>query len=130
MDRYVSVGLGVLAGALLFEAALVPGIVIGGGAVLAARYLPRFGRRPVRNTTRLVQTRRVRGAPPPLRQTDAPSVLLPSGLRIKQAAAKTITFRIIVTRLYDKLCGAGRICGRGRSVDVLACGRADFLFRT
>jgi len=73
MDRYVSVGLGVLAGALLFEAALVAGIVIGGGAVLAARYLPRFGRRPVRNTARLVQTRRVRGAA--------------TRMRIRQAAA-------------------------------------------
>ena len=45
MDRYVTVGLGVLAGALLFEAALIPGIVIGGSAVLAARYLPRLSRR-------------------------------------------------------------------------------------
>ena len=34
MNRYVTVGLGVLAGAALFEAALIPGIVIGGAAVL------------------------------------------------------------------------------------------------
>jgi hypothetical protein len=40
MDRYVTVGIGVLAGVVLFEAALIPGIVIGGSAVLAARYVP------------------------------------------------------------------------------------------
>jgi uncharacterized membrane protein len=99
MDRYVTVGLGVLAGALLFEAALIPGIVIGGSAVLAARYLPRRSRRPLPDADRVVQARRIRGAIPPLEQNDAPSISLPSGLRIKQAVAKTITFRVIVTGL-------------------------------
>ena len=99
MDRYVTVGLGVLAGALLFEAALIPGIVIGGSAMLAARYLPRLSRRPLPDADRVVQARRVRSATPPLKQNDAPSISLPTGLRIKQAVAKTITFRIIVTGL-------------------------------
>ena len=35
MKPYVTVGLTVLAGAALFEAALIPGILIGGAAVLA-----------------------------------------------------------------------------------------------
>ena len=99
MDRYVTVGLGVLAGALLFEAALIPGIVIGGGAVLAARYLPRLSRRPSPDARRVVQARRVRGATLLPKQNGAPSLSLPAGLRIKQAVAKTITFRIIVTGL-------------------------------
>src|SRR5262245_23724611 len=99
MDRYVSVGLGMLAGALLFEAALVPGMLAGGGAWLAPRYLPGFGRRPERDAARLGKTRRVRDVAVPLRQSDAPSVSLPSGLRVKQAVAKTITFRIIVIGL-------------------------------
>src|SRR5262249_23597152 len=43
--------------------------------------------------------RRVRDVAVPLRQSDAPSVSLPSGLRVKQAVAKTITFRIIVIGL-------------------------------
>jgi uncharacterized membrane protein len=94
MDRYVTVGLGVLAGAVLFEAALIPGIVIGGGAVLAARYLPRLSSRPSLDAKR-AQPRRRHAALPP-RPDDALPISLPAGLRIKQAVAKTITFRIIV----------------------------------
>ena len=41
MKPYVTVGLSVLAGVALFEVALVPGILIGGAAVLAPRYLPK-----------------------------------------------------------------------------------------
>ena len=99
MNRYVTVGLGVLAGAVLFETALIPGIVIGGGAVLATRYLPRLSRRLLPGAERVVQPRRRPGAALPARPDDAPSISLPAGLRIKQAVAKTITFRIIVTGL-------------------------------
>lgn len=99
MDRYVTVGLGVVAGVLLFEAALIPGIVIGGSAVLAARCLPWLSRRPSADADRVVRARRVPGATLLPRQNDAPSVSLPAGLRIKQAVAKTVTFRIIVTGL-------------------------------
>jgi uncharacterized membrane protein len=99
MDRYVTVGLGVLAGAVLFEAALIPAIVIGGGAVLAARYLaaPRSRRLP--DTEKVGQAQRRPGAELAPRQNDEPRISLPAGLRIKQAVAKTITFRIIVTGL-------------------------------
>jgi uncharacterized membrane protein len=100
MDRYVTVGLGVLAGAVLFETALIPGIVIGGGAVLAARYLPRLSRRALPRANRPAKARRRPSAALPARQNEAPSsISLPAGLRIKQAVAKTITFRIIVTGL-------------------------------
>ena len=41
MKQYVTVGLTVAAGAALLETALIPGLLIGGAAVLAPRYLPR-----------------------------------------------------------------------------------------
>ena len=40
MKQVVTVGLAVVAGAALLEVALVPGILIGGAAVLAPRYRP------------------------------------------------------------------------------------------
>jgi uncharacterized membrane protein len=40
----VTAGLAVLAGVALFEAALIPGVVIGGAAVLAPKYLPKLRR--------------------------------------------------------------------------------------
>jgi uncharacterized membrane protein len=85
MNRYLTVGLTVLAGAALIEAALIPGVVIGAAAVLGPRYLRRL-RRPVSAGARRakVATTRYRD---------------PARLRIGQAVAKTITFRIIVTTL-------------------------------
>src|SRR5260221_639709 len=41
MKSYVTVGLSVLAGAALFEAALIPGMLIGGAVVLAPKHLLR-----------------------------------------------------------------------------------------
>jgi uncharacterized membrane protein len=98
MNGYVAVGLGMLAGAALFETALIPGIVIGGAALLAPRYLPRLGRPRFPETERVAAPRRGLGAVPPV-QDDAPRISLPAGLQIKQAVAKTITFRIIVSGL-------------------------------
>src|SRR6516165_544734 len=99
MDRYVTVGLGVLAGAVLFEAALIPAIVIGGAAVLAARYLPSASSRRLPDTPKLAQARRRPDAELTPQQNEEPPISLPAGLRIKQTVAKTITFRIIVTGL-------------------------------
>jgi hypothetical protein len=74
MNRYVTVGLGVLAGAALFEAAPIPGIVIGGAAVLAPRYLPRLGRRLLPAADRLARPQRgLRAAPSP-RHDNAPPI--------------------------------------------------------
>jgi uncharacterized membrane protein len=99
MNRYATVGLSVLAGAALVEASLIPGIVIGGAAVLVPRYLPGLRRRL---QPALGSLARRRTAPRPA-QPDQPGVsqspAAPGGLAIKQALAKTITFRIIVTSL-------------------------------
>jgi uncharacterized membrane protein len=99
MNRYVTVGLVVVAGAALFEAALIPGVVIGGVAVLAPKVLPTLRRRlrPLMNST--VVRRSEQAAPRP-QQTDAkaPLSILPK-IAFGQAIAKTITFRIIVTSL-------------------------------
>jgi uncharacterized membrane protein len=98
MNRYLAVGLGVLAGAALIEAALIPGIVIGGAMLLAPRYLPRLSLRLSPDPEQVDTAPRGQGAAPP-RQDDAPRISLPAGLQIKQAVAKTITFRIIGTGL-------------------------------
>jgi len=86
-----------LAGAALLEAALIPGLVLGGAAVLAPRYLTnkyltklRRRRPPVRSTVRRPRADR--------QDVTAPAAA-PAGFGIKQAIAKTITFRIIVTTL-------------------------------
>jgi len=98
MNRYLTVGLGVLAAAALIEAALIPGIVIGGAVLLAPRYLPRLGRRLSPDAEPVAGPPRRPGPAPP-RQDNAPRISLPAGLQIKQAIAKTITFRIIATGL-------------------------------
>jgi uncharacterized membrane protein len=98
VKQYVAVGLTVLAGAALFEAALIPGLVIGGAAILAPKVLPTLRRRlrPARDG----MARRAAPASPPSNQAvgeNAPAAL--TRLGIKQAVAKTITFRVIVTTL-------------------------------
>jgi len=97
MKLYVTVGLSMLAGAALLEAALIPGLVLGGAAVLAPRYLTnkyltklRRRRPPVRSTVRRPRADR--------QDVTAPAAA-PAGFGIKQAIAKTVTFRIIVTTL-------------------------------
>jgi uncharacterized membrane protein len=100
MKRYVTVGLTVLAGVALFEVALVPGVVIGGAAVLAPKYLPKLRKRlrPLLNAT----VHRPAKPAAPLREdrldAEVPAAVLPK-FAIGQAIAKTITFRIIVTTL-------------------------------
>lgn len=97
MKQYVTVGLTVLAGAALIETALIPGLLIGGAAVLAPRYLPR-----------LVRLRKPRVAKSAHRQsapaaTASGRALESNGLlprfAVGQALAKTITYRLIVTSL-------------------------------
>lgn len=88
MKQYVAVGLTVLAGAALIEVALIPGVLIGGVAVLAPKYLPGLLRR--KPATR----RAPRGGP---RSAQLPIVR--PRFALGQAVAKTITFRIIVTSL-------------------------------
>ena len=93
-----------LAGAALLETALIPGILIGGVAVLAPRYLPKGTlpslRRRVETLAGKTVPRRTASDAPQREQpqTGAPQNILPK-FAIGQAIAKTITFRIIVTTL-------------------------------
>lgn len=90
MKQYVTVGLTVLAGAALIETALIPGLLIGGAAVIVPRYLPSL-------LPRLVGRKPKRPASSARRQ-NAPNAVLPR-FAVGQAIAKTITYRIIVTSL-------------------------------
>ncbi len=89
----------IAAGVALLEVALIPGLVIGGAAVLAPKYLPKARRRlqPLFDATvrRLTEP----AAPSPERPGVKAQPATAAGLGIKQAVAKTITFRIIVTTL-------------------------------
>ncbi|MGA8650215.1 MAG: DUF2061 domain-containing protein [Xanthobacteraceae bacterium] len=105
MKPYVTVGLSVLAGVALFEMALVPGILIGGAAVLAPRYLPKGYLPKLRRRLQPLSERTVhrRAATAAASLPEAPGIgtaqyPLPK-FAIGRAVAKTITFRIIVTTL-------------------------------
>ena len=95
----MTVGFVVVAGAALFEAALIPGVVIGGAAVLAPKLLPSLRRRlrPLMNSTAARRSEPA-GARPERNDVRAPQSILPK-FAFGQAIAKTITFRIIVTTL-------------------------------
>jgi uncharacterized membrane protein len=99
MNRTLTVGLAVLAGAAVIEAALIPGVVIGAAAVLAPRYLRRLAPRP--RPAASAAARRANAAatrdPDPSATVDRPVAI--GRFRIGQAVAKTVTFRIIVTTL-------------------------------
>ena len=108
MKQAIAVGLTALAAAAVIEAALVPGLVIGGGAVLASAYVPGLRRRlpslftsAVRQASGLA-TRAVSGATAGAAAGAAAAnakTSLPARFKVKRAVAKTITFRIIVTTL-------------------------------
>jgi uncharacterized membrane protein len=92
-----TVGL-VVAGVALLEVALIPGVLIGGTAVLAPQYLPKLGR-GVRSLLNSSFQRRVEPAVPLPVRTDINASLVPARFTVKRTIAKTITFRIIVTTL-------------------------------
>jgi uncharacterized membrane protein len=112
MKQAIAVGLTALAAAAVIEAALVPGLVIGGGAVLASAYVPGLRRRlpslftsAVRQASGLaarVATAATAGTAAGAAMGAAAAnaeTILPARFKIKRAVAKTITFRIIVTTL-------------------------------
>jgi len=96
----------IAAGLAVFEVALIPGMLIGGVAVLAPRYLPkavpklrrglRRGLRPLFDPAPREQDEAVMAAAD---QREGGSAAPAPTLGIKRAVAKTITFRIIVTTL-------------------------------
>jgi uncharacterized membrane protein len=105
----IVMGLAVIGGAAVIEAALVPAVVIGGAAVLAPRYLPKLRRRlqsavtaPFRSSAE-PQTARSASAqsakPRAAESTTKQPFSVPAGFGLKQAVLKTITFRVIVTTL-------------------------------
>jgi len=99
MKQYVAVGLTVLAGAAILEAALVPGLLIGGAAMLAPKALPAL-RRGLRPLTQAATRRRAEPeTAQPARPDSKAPLSLPQSLGIGRAVAKTITFRIIATTL-------------------------------
>jgi uncharacterized membrane protein len=98
MKGYVAVGLTALAGAALIEAALIPGLVIGGAAFLAPKYLPKL-RRQVKPILDSMTRKAQKPKPPNATSQPVADVPVVARLGIKQAIAKTITFRIIVTTL-------------------------------
>jgi uncharacterized membrane protein len=90
---------GVFAADVALEAALIPGRVAVGAAVLAPKYLLKLGRslKPLLNST---APRRIRPAvSSPMRQDVKLPLAAPAGLEIKQAVLKTVTYRIIVTSI-------------------------------
>jgi uncharacterized membrane protein len=100
MKQVIVVGVTVLAGAALIEAALIPGLLIGGAAVLAPRFLPKL---PNLIRRRKPQAARRRAAAASEQGSAKESVKAPTSLLPKfamgQAVAKTITYRLIVTSL-------------------------------
>ena len=99
MKASVTLGLSAIAAAALLEAALVPGLLIGGAAILAPRFLSRLVRR---SRPRADASLRQRNGPAngraALIEAKAPPAL-PERLEIRQAILKTVTFRVIVTSL-------------------------------
>lgn len=98
MKQYLAMGLTVVAGAALIEAALIPGVLIGGAAILAPRYLPKLVGRRTPRTAAPAQRQSVTAATVPAPLVKAPNPILPK-LGVGQAIAKTITYRAIVTTL-------------------------------
>jgi uncharacterized membrane protein len=89
----------IAAGVALLEVALIPGMLIGGAAVLAPRYLPKLRRR-LRPLFEPALPRRIdRAVALPDRLNVKGLLATLTGSTVKRAIAKTITFRIIVTSL-------------------------------
>jgi len=95
MKREITIGLAVVAGAALLEAALIPGILLGGAALLAPRYLSGRRGKARRRTVKLPQIGGASSRALSANQPSQPFTKSPLGRTI----FKTITFRVIVTTL-------------------------------
>lgn len=95
MKQGLTIGLSLLAGAALFEVALIPGLLIGGAAVLAPAYVPPM-RRTLRSAFDLLLGQRAETAE---QQSVTAQPSLPEVFGVRRALVKTVTFRIIVTTL-------------------------------
>ncbi|HEX4411089.1 MAG TPA: DUF2061 domain-containing protein [Xanthobacteraceae bacterium] len=104
MNKALALGLTALAGAAVIEAALIPGLVIGGAAVLAPKLLPNIVPDPLPMLRRQLGSLFSSTAPSPSAKAAsngqaASAPIAAPNLHIKKAVGKTITFRIIVTAL-------------------------------
>jgi uncharacterized membrane protein len=106
MTTVATVG-AIAAGVALLEVALIPGMIIGGAAVLAPRLFPKSLSKNLPNFLPGLR-RRIKPlldfSPPIASKASMPglpalSAPLPVQFTIKQAIAKTITYRLIVTTL-------------------------------
>ncbi len=90
--------LGAVAGAAIVETALVPGLLIGGAAVLAPRLLPRGLLRGLEDRLRRT-ARSLVPAPsaPSTHYEEAPAAGEPVSFDARRAVVKTVTYRAIVT---------------------------------
>ena len=98
MKQIVGVGVTVLAGAALIEAALIPGLLIGGAAVLAPRYLPKLPNLIPRRKPSATRRSAPTAAVSEQGRAKTSTSLLPK-FAVGQAVAKTITYRLIVGTL-------------------------------
>ncbi|MGO9135064.1 MAG: DUF2061 domain-containing protein [Methylovirgula sp.] len=105
--KATTLGLSLLAGAALVETALIPGLVIGGTAVVASKlfsqFKPKGQRRPRSSTIKAASVaskaaRVVSAAAPQTPEAKPPLVAAPT-FAVKEAIIKTITFRMIATSL-------------------------------
>jgi len=86
----------VAAGAAIFEAALVPGLLIGGAAVLAPRLLPRDMLSGLGDRLRRTAPPRALSAPT-AHSAEAPASGEPASFDTWRAVVKTFTYRVMVT---------------------------------
>ena len=96
MKREIGIGLAVVAGAAVLEAALVPGLILGAAAWLAPRLLSGRRGKPRRQEV-LPPINSPHNSSPDV-SAEQPSQLLANS-QLGRAIAKTITFRVIVTTL-------------------------------
>jgi uncharacterized membrane protein len=90
----------IAAGVALFEVALIPGMVLGGAAVLAPKYLPKYLPGLKRRLQPVLNATVRRQSEPAVAQPGVKTAAAaPAGFSVKQAVVKTITFRVIVTAL-------------------------------
>jgi uncharacterized membrane protein len=97
MRREIGIGLAVVAGAALLEAALVPGILLGGAALLGSRYLTGNRGKVARRAVKLSQIAGPLASSREISAPQAPRSFAKSPLG--RTIAKTITFRVVVTTL-------------------------------
>jgi uncharacterized membrane protein len=91
-------GLSVAAGAAIFEAALIPGLLIGGAAVLAPRLLPRDMLSGLGDRLRRIASSPVPApSAPTAHSAEAPASGDPESFDTWRAVVKTFTYRVMVT---------------------------------